>query len=112
MRKILCALLCLGILSAQSDFEEYFRHLTKKGFSVEFSKLGNPFLNPNVEKIYNLRIQAIFPGKAKINNVWYKEGDRIGQVQVRAIQARQVLFEYDEVLFPLKLKSNDEIYIH
>lgn len=111
MRKTLCALLCFGILDAQSDLESYFKHLMKRGPDIEFSKLDNPFLNPHVEQIYNLKIQAIFPGRVRINGIWYKEGDRIAQVRIQTIQARQLLLEYDEVLFPLKLKSNDKIYI-
>ncbi|ARJ55734.1 hypothetical protein [Campylobacter cuniculorum] len=110
MKKILCAFLCFGILNAQSDFKEYFSHLEKR-FDIEFSKLHNPFSNPHLEQIYTLKIQAIFPDKVKINNAWYQQDDWINQAQIKSIESKQIILEYDNIIIPLKLKSNDKIYI-
>lgn len=103
--------LYFGILNAQSDFEEYFKHLEKR-LIVKLSKLNNPFSNPNLEQINKLELQAIFPNKVKINNVWYKKDDMINGAKLKNIETKQVILEYDKIFIPLKLKSNDKIYIH
>ncbi len=73
--------------------------------------LQNPFLNPTLEQMAKLEIQAIFPQKVKINNKWYKENDLIHNAILRRIDARSVIFEYDEQNITLEFRQNAKIFI-
>mgnify|MGYP004687405663 FL=1 len=58
-----------------------------------------------------LEIQAIFPQKVRINNKWYKENDLIYNAILRHIDARSVIFEYDEQNITLEFRQNAKIFI-
>lgn len=58
-----------------------------------------------------LEIQAIFPQKVRINNKWYKENDLIYNAILRHIDARSVIFEYDEQNITLEFRQNSKIFI-
>ncbi len=58
-----------------------------------------------------LEIQAIFPQKVRINNKWYKENDLIHNAILRRIDARSVIFEYDEQNITLEFRQNSKIFI-
>ncbi|MCR2115962.1 hypothetical protein [Campylobacter upsaliensis] len=58
-----------------------------------------------------LEIQAIFPQKVRINNKWYKENDLIHNAILRRIDARSVIFEYDEQNITLEFRQNAKIFI-
>ena len=58
-----------------------------------------------------LEIQAIFPQKVRINNKWYKENDLIHNAILRRIDARSVIFEYDEQSITLEFRQNAKIFI-
>ncbi len=58
-----------------------------------------------------LEIQAIFPQKVRINNKWYKENDLIYNAILRRIDARSVIFEYDEQNITLEFRQNAKIFI-
>lgn len=58
-----------------------------------------------------LEIQAIFPQKVRINNKWYKENDLIHNAILRRIDARSVIFEYDEQNIILEFRQNAKIFI-
>ncbi|EOG2575831.1 transformation system protein [Campylobacter upsaliensis] len=73
--------------------------------------LQNPFLNPTLEQMAKLEIQAIFPQKVRINNKWYKENDLIHNAILRRIDARSVIFEYDEQNITLEFRQNAKIFI-
>ncbi|MCR2104863.1 transformation system protein [Campylobacter upsaliensis] len=73
--------------------------------------LQNPFLNPTLEQMAKLEIQAIFPQKVRINNKWYKENDLIYNAILRRIDARSVIFEYDEQNITLEFRQNAKIFI-
>lgn len=60
------------------DFEEYFKILNTKQ-NVELGNLQNPFFNPTFEKIKDIKIIAIMLDRVKIDNKWYKKGDKIGR---------------------------------
>ncbi|EJC0907193.1 transformation system protein [Campylobacter upsaliensis] len=73
--------------------------------------MQNPFLNPTLEQMAKLEIQAIFPQKVRINNKWYKENDLIHNAILRRIDARSVIFEYDEQNITLEFRQNAKIFI-
>ena len=73
--------------------------------------MQNPFLNPTLEQMAKLEIQAIFPQKVRINNKWYKENDLIHNAILRRIDARSVIFEYDEQNITLEFRQNSKIFI-
>jgi len=73
--------------------------------------LQNPFLNPTLEQMAKLEIQAIFPQKVRINNKWYKENDLIYNAILRRIDARSVIVEYDEQNITLEFRQNAKIFI-
>ncbi|EPY5581536.1 general secretion pathway protein GspB [Campylobacter upsaliensis] len=73
--------------------------------------LQNPFLNPTLEQMAKLEIQAIFPQKVRINNKWYKENDLIHNAILRRIDARSVIFEYDGQNITLEFRQNAKIFI-
>lgn len=58
-----------------------------------------------------LEIQAIFPQKVRINNKWYKENDLIHNAILRRIDARSVIFEYNEQNITLEFRQNAKIFI-
>ena len=58
-----------------------------------------------------LEIQAIFPQKVRINNKWYKENDLIHNAILRRIDARSVIFEYDEQNITLEFRQDAKIFI-
>lgn len=58
-----------------------------------------------------LEIQAMFPQKVRINNKWYKENDLIYNAILRHIDARSVIFEYDEQNITLEFRQNAKIFI-
>ena len=78
---------------------------------MELLNLQNPFLNPTLEQMAKLEIQAIFPQKVRINNKWYKENDLIHNAILRRIDARSVIFEYDEQNITLEFRQNAKIFI-
>ncbi|QWU80692.1 transformation system protein CtsR [Campylobacter novaezeelandiae] len=94
-----------------SDFEDYFDSLKKKESKFDFSNLQNPFFNPNFNEIQNLKIQAIFLNKVKINNTWYKEEDKINEAKIKKIKSDRIILEYDGFNIVAKLRINDKIYI-
>ncbi|MBK1971872.1 transformation system protein [Campylobacter sp. TTU-622] len=98
-------------MSASSDFEAYFDSLNKKESKFNFSSLQNPFFNPNFNEIQNLKIQAIFLNKVKINNTWYKEEDKINEAKIKKIKSDRIILEYDGFDIVAKLRTNDKIYI-
>lgn len=98
MRTIFCACL-LGFSLHAYDLQN------------KLLNLQNPFLNPTLEQMAKLEIQAIFPQKVRINNKWYKENDLIHNAILRRIDARSVIFEYDEQNITLEFRQNAKIFI-
>ncbi|EAI4326623.1 transformation system protein [Campylobacter upsaliensis] len=98
MRTIFCAYL-LGFSLHAQDLQN------------KLLNLQNPFLNPTLEQMAKLEIQAIFPQKVRINNKWYKENDLIHNAILRRIDARSVIFEYDEQNITLEFRQNAKIFI-
>ncbi|MBS4236178.1 transformation system protein [Campylobacter vulpis] len=98
MRGVFCACL-LGFNLYAQDMQD------------KFSNLQNPFLNPTLEQMAQLEIQAIFPQKVKINNQWYKENDMLHNAILRHIDTKFVIFEYDEQNITLEFKQNAKIAI-
>ncbi|EJA8518036.1 transformation system protein [Campylobacter upsaliensis] len=98
MRTIFCACL-LGFSLHTQDLQN------------KLLNLQNPFLNPTLEQMAKLEIQAIFPQKVRINNKWYKENDLIHNAILRRIDARSVIFEYDEQNITLEFRQNAKIFI-
>ena len=47
----------------------------------------------------------------RINNKWYKENDLIYNAILRRIDARSVIFEYDEQNITLEFRQNAKIFI-
>ncbi|MDL0114744.1 transformation system protein [Campylobacter felis] len=98
MRGVFCACL-LGFSLHAQDLQN------------KLLNLQNPFLNPTLEQMAKLEIQAIFPQKVRINNKWYKENDLIHNAILRRIDARSVIFEYDEQNITLEFRQNAKIFI-
>lgn len=98
MRAIFCVCL-LGFSLHAQDLQD------------KLLKLQNPFLNPTLEQMAKLEIQAIFPQKVKINNQWYKENDMLHNAILKHIDTKFVVFEYDEQNITLKFKQNAKIFI-
>jgi len=94
----------------KADFEDYLSNLTQKN-EFEISELQNPFFNPNLEQIHNLKIQAIFPNKVRINGLWYAQNDTIGALKIKAISFDEISFEFDGRIIALKPFQNDKILI-
>ncbi|QBL12267.1 transformation system protein [Campylobacter helveticus] len=99
MRGVFCACL-LGFSLHAQDIQD------------ELLNLQNPFSNPTLEQMAKLEIQAIFPQKVKINDKWYKENDIIYNAILRRIEARSVVFEYDEQNITLEFRQNVKISIN
>lgn len=108
MKKIFLA--CGIIVSSYASWDAYFSHLQKKT-DFDFSKIHNPFANPTLQHIAHIKIQAIFPHKAKINDVWYRQNDTLGEAIIKRIEAKAVVFEYDGEQISVALE-NDKMAIH
>lgn len=111
MKKIVCAIFCLSGLFAQDFFEQYLQFKEQRNFEIETNKLENPFLNSNFAAIQKLTIDALMLDKVKINGKWYKQGDTINEAQIIKIDAKQVIFQYDEIPVLIQFKSDGKISI-
>ncbi len=104
-------ILCFVTLFAQNDFEEYFKLLHKKSV-IDFSTLQNPFTNPTFEKLKQIKIIAILLDRVKIDDKWYKKGDRINDAVIVEIDSKEIKFKYDNSEIKINLKKNDEVDIN
>ena len=106
-----CATLCFNALFAQDNFEEYFQLLNKKSH-IDFSILKNPFINPTIEKIKQIKITAIILNKVKIEDKWYKKGDKFDHAIISEINTKEIKFAYDDMEILIQFNKNDKIIIH
>ncbi|MGH2266946.1 MULTISPECIES: transformation system protein [Campylobacter] len=112
MQRFFCAICLFFTFSmAQDDFEEYFRSLNSK-CDADLENLQNPFLNPTLEKIKKLTIAAIMLDQVKINNHWYKKGDRIEGALIVQVNKKDIVLQYDTLNFKINFKTNDKINIY
>ncbi len=93
------------------DFEEYFKILNTKQ-NVELGNLQNPFFNPTFEKIKDIKIIAIMLDRVKIDNKWYKKGDKIEEAVITDITTKEIILRYDTLDFKIAFKNNDKINIY
>ena len=93
------------------DFEEYFKILNTKQ-NVELGNLQNPYFNPTFEKIKDIKIIAIMLDRVKIDNKWYKKGDKIGEPVITDITTKEIILRYDTLDFKIAFKNNDKINIY
>lgn len=93
------------------DFEEYFKILNTKQ-NVELGNLQNPFFNPTFEKIKDIKIIAIMLDRVKIDNKWYKKGDKIREAVITDITTKEIILRYDTLDFKIAFKNNDKINIY
>lgn len=93
------------------DFEEYFKILNTKQ-NVELGNLQNPFFNPTFEKIKDIKITAIMLDRVKIDNKWYKKGDKIEEAVITDITTKEIILRYDTLDFKIAFKNNDKINIY
>lgn len=93
------------------DFEEYFKILNTKQ-NVELGNLQNPFFNPTFEKIKDIKIIAIMLDRVKIDNKWYKKGDKIEEAVITDITTKEIILRYDALDFKIAFKNNDKINIY
>lgn len=103
--------LCFCTLLSYEDFEEYFKILNTKQ-NVELGNLQNPFFNPTFEKIKDIKIIAIMLDRVKIDNKWYKKGDKIGEAVITDITTKEIILRYDTLDFKIAFKNNDKINIY
>lgn len=89
-----------------SDIQEYDKmfqsiNTPRKGLNeTNINKLQDPFLVPKRSKIIHddnassgeaLGLHAIFNDRAKINNKWYKVGEKVGDYTLKKIKASSVM---------------------
>ncbi|MBT0857938.1 transformation system protein [Campylobacter coli] len=103
--------MCFCTLLSYEDFEEYFKILNTKQ-SIELGNLQNPFFNPTFEKIKEIKITAIMLDRVKINNKWYKKGDKIEEAVITDITTKEIILKYDTLDFKIAFKNNGKINIY
>ncbi|ECP6257346.1 TPA: transformation system protein [Campylobacter coli] len=103
--------MCFCTLLSYEEFEEYFKILNTKQ-SIELGNLQNPFFNPTFEKIKEIKITAIILDRVKINNKWYKKGDKIGEAVITDITTKEIILRYDTLDFKIAFKNNGKINIY
>ncbi|MDO4674102.1 hypothetical protein [Campylobacter sp.] len=97
-------------IHASSEQDAYFSHLQKRT-ALDFSSLHSPFANPTLQHLAQVKIQAIFPGKVKINGTWYRQDDALGEAIIKHIGDRVVVLEYDGERISVALE-NVKMAIH
>ncbi len=91
------------------EFESYFAGLENAAEGA----IQNPFFYDELGS--KLHLQAIFEGRAKINDKWYQANQSIEDATIVEISAKQgfVLFEKAQHHFYLNLKrANHKVFIH
>lgn len=84
----------------------------QKQRDIDFSALENPFVNPYFQELSKLKIQAIFQGRVKIDNVWYAKNDYIHQALIKEIYPKEIILEYDNTSIVIKVKNETKIIIN
>lgn len=78
---------------------------------MNISNLKNPFFIPTLHKIRNLKLQAIFLDKVKIDGIWYKKDDFIYGAKIININNFELCLKYNQEIFKISL-INDKININ
>ncbi|ECR3466320.1 transformation system protein, partial [Campylobacter coli] len=55
---------------------------------------------------------AIMLDRVKIDNKWYKKGDKIGEAVITDITTKEIILRYDTLDFKIAFKNNDKINIY
>ena len=106
----LIVLITFANATSAKEFESYFAGLEN---AVESAQIQNPFFYDELGS--KLHLQAIFEGRAKINDKWYQANQSIEDATIVEISAKQgfVLFEKAQHHFYLNLKrANHKVFIH
>ncbi|TQR25501.1 hypothetical protein [Campylobacter sp. MIT 97-5078] len=80
--------------------------------SIDITQFKNPFYDEDIKIDTNLKLQAIFNQKAKINGIWYQVNERLDNARLLEISNDSVLLQREQELFYLKLKRiNHKVFI-
>ena len=79
-------------------------------YADDIQELKNPFFIPILDKISNLKFQAMFLDKVKIDGNWYKKDDFIYGAKIINIDNFSIYLKYKEQDFKISL-LNDKIII-